>query len=145
MLRITNDLPNDLAAAAQPVLARVSRVVRRRSNGGVAHAQMSALATLDRHGALGIGQLARLESVQPQTMSVIARRLEDDGLIRRRAVASDGRASVVQLTPAGRAALRRARRDATAFLESRIEQLGPRDRARLAAALPVLARLAEDD
>lgn len=145
MIRSTNYLAPELAAAAQPVLARVSRVVRRRSHGGVAHAQISALASLERHRTLSLGQLARLESVTPQTMSVIARRLEQEGFICRRTDDADGRAAVVEITQAGRATLRRARRDATTYLQGRIEQLSVRDRARLAAALPVLAKLAGDD
>jgi DNA-binding MarR family transcriptional regulator len=78
-------------------------------------------------------------------MTVLIRRLEQDGLVERAADPEDARASRIALTPAGRAELDAVRRDRADFLCRRLEALTPEARAALAAALPALEDLLAAD
>lgn len=73
-------------------------------------------------------------------MTMIVRRLVEAGLAERRAV--NGRSAEVELTAPGRAAVVRARREATAFLEEGIAALSDLEREQLATGLALLARVA---
>ena len=74
-------------------------------------------------------------------MTVLIRRLEDDGLVERAADPGDARSSRIALTDTGRAELAAVRADRAAVLRARLEALDAKDRAALAAALPVLDAL----
>jgi DNA-binding MarR family transcriptional regulator len=50
-----------------------------------------------------MGELARRARLSKQTMTEMVRRLERDGLVERRRDPSDGRASLILLTPRSRA------------------------------------------
>jgi DNA-binding MarR family transcriptional regulator len=63
----------------------------------------SALLPLFEEDALRMGELARRARLSKQTMTVLVRRLERDGLVARRVDPSDGRASRVLLTARSRA------------------------------------------
>jgi DNA-binding MarR family transcriptional regulator len=63
----------------------------------------SALLPLFEEDGLRMGELARRARVSKQTMTELVRRLERDGLVERGADPSDGRASVIRLTPRARA------------------------------------------
>jgi len=89
---------------------------------------MSALA--DEHG------------VRLPTMTAQINRLERDGLVARRGDAADARVVVVTLTDAGRTTLADGRARRVEALEHRLATLTDDDRARIAAALPALSRLA---
>jgi DNA-binding MarR family transcriptional regulator len=76
---------------------------------GVSPSRFSILATLRYDGSKRLGELARREGVAQPTMTEAIRRLEQDGLVVRRTSPGDGRGCVVDLTPAGRSLVRRAR------------------------------------
>jgi DNA-binding MarR family transcriptional regulator len=63
--------------------------------------------------------------------------------VRRDADPDDGRAVRVSITPAGRRLLAERRAARAAALEARLSVLDAEERATLAAALPLLTRLAE--
>lgn len=63
----------------------------------------SALLPLFEEDGLRMGELARRARLSKQTMTVLVRRLERDGLVARRVDPSDGRASRVSLTARSRA------------------------------------------
>ena len=75
-------------------------------------------------------------------MTKVVERLEGLGLIERRTDPVDRRRVLAAVTPAGEAALATARARKDALLSTRIAELEPDERARLAAALDVLDRLA---
>src|SRR2546429_360967 len=77
---------------------------------GLSRARLSALSVLVFRGPLTLGELARLEGVRSATMTGLVRGLEEAGLARRKPHAHDGRAVLVESTPAGRRLLMRARR-----------------------------------
>lgn len=63
----------------------------------------SVLLPLFEEDGLRLGVLARRARLSKQTMTVLVRRLERDGLVERRPDPDDGRAAIVSLTPRARA------------------------------------------
>jgi len=65
--------------------------------------QFVALVTLLKMGPVSQSQLGRLTSMDPSTTTVVMRKLQKDGLIEKKRSTDDQRASVIELTEAGRA------------------------------------------
>jgi DNA-binding MarR family transcriptional regulator len=107
---------------------------------GLSPARFSLLATLRYHGPLRVGELAREERVAQPTITQSVQGLESAGLVRRGPHPSDGRGSVVELTPAGRALVRRARGRKIAWLSEALGELGDHQREALLAAAARLDR-----
>lgn len=93
--------------AARELRVVVGRLIRRlREMSGDAElspSQASVLSRLAKSGPATASQLAELEDVRPQSMTVTVAGLEDLGLLRRDADPSDGRRWVLSLTAAGQA------------------------------------------
>lgn len=144
---MSSALATDAALAARLRLAvgRLHRRLSRDSGVGLTASQLSALVTAEQHGPLRLGDLAVRETVSPPTMTRIAASLEALGLLDRVVDPDDGRASRVLLSREGGHALARIRRERTAHLASRIDQLTEADRAALAGAVDVLERLIGED
>lgn len=145
--RATAPIPvarDDLAAELRLAVGRLSRRLRQHAVGGLSPSQVSALASLDRHGPMPMGHLSRHEAVSAPTMTRVVDRLEELGLVARRADPGDARSTVVAITNAGRRALGRLRHERTAFLARRLAAFDDEEVAALAAALPALRRLAEE-
>lgn len=132
-----------LATRLRVEIGRLKRQVRQHTHEDLTPSQVSALATLDKHGALRLGELARIEVISPPTLTNIVGGLEQRGLVERSSDPSDRRSARVDLTRAGRSALARIRNERTAFLAQRIAALSTSERRRLADAIDLLTRLAE--
>jgi DNA-binding MarR family transcriptional regulator len=76
---------------------------------GLSPARFSVLATLRYEGAHRLGDLARREGVAQPTMTKLVAGLERDRLVIRLADSGDHRGVIIDLTPDGRALVRRAR------------------------------------
>ena len=103
------------------------------------------LAILRDVGPRRITELAEAEAVAQPTITALVGRLERDGLVRRAPDPEDARGVRVHLTDEGRARLRSMRAERTALLERRLNDFTADERAALAAALPLLDRLMEED
>jgi DNA-binding MarR family transcriptional regulator len=90
---------------------------------GLSTARFAILATLRYEGPQRIGQLARAEGVSQPTMTQSVQGLEAAGLVVRRVTPEDGRGCAVELTPAGRALVRRARARKIAWLDQLLRDL----------------------
>ena len=123
---------------------RLSRRLRQNAAAGVTPSQLSLLSTLERHGALTLGELAAHEGVQPPSISRMTDALEKAGLLKRVESSVDRRAVMAQLTAKGRKTLDDVRRRRDAWLAQRLAAISPEDRARLEAALPLLEALSEE-
>lgn len=134
-----------LAGDLRLVIGRIARRLRQDSSAGLSPSQLSALSGLDDHGALRLSELAAVERVSAPTLTKIVASLEAQGLVRRQGDPDDRRASIVRVTPAGQAVLRRIRSQRTAMLTRLLAELPAADVERLREALPVLVRLAEAD
>ncbi len=104
--------------------------------------QWAVLGSLERHGGLTVGELARVERVKPPSMTRIVNSLADAGLVVRRPHAADGRQVVVDLTEEALSLLTEDRRRRTAWLALQVAELTDDERALLARAVPLLDRLA---
>ncbi|WP_326948360.1 MarR family transcriptional regulator [Amycolatopsis sp. NBC_01307] len=138
--------PGEVAAV---LLASVSVLVRRvrqvPAEGGLTMPERTALALLDRSGPTTSSALAREVQITAQAMGATLGALRDRGLVERRPDPDDGRRAVLLVTEAGRQALR-DKRNARAELIARALTGGeftPAELARLAAAAPLLDRLAQ--
>ena len=130
-----------LAARLRLSSTRLSRRLRREAGTGLSPSQLSALATIDTHGAMTLGALAEHERVAPPSITKVVAKLQAGGLVARAPDPSDRRVTRVSVTAAGDALLRESRRRKDAWLAARVAQLDPDARARLAAALDVLEGL----
>ena len=108
--------------------------------------QMAVLGCLFRNGgALTVGELASAERVQPPSMTRTVNCLEQSGDVVRRPHETDGRQVVVQLSDQGRARVLADRDRRDAWLNQRLEELSPEQRATLRKAAPILEDLAQKD
>lgn len=104
--------------------------------------ELSALVRLDRLGPATNADLAKIEQISPQSMSVTLAGLERRGLIARAADPADGRRVVLSLTDSGRAAIAAKRAVRAGQLATALAGLDAADVAALRAAVPALERLA---
>jgi DNA-binding MarR family transcriptional regulator len=144
-----NDMPSttatlELASELRVSLMRVARRLRsERVDEGLTLTQLSVLGSLERHGAMTLGELAAHEKVQPPSMTRTTAALEERGLVTRFAHPTDGRQILVDVSDAGRALLREDRRRREAWLAGRLESLTSDERALLHQVAPLLDRLAQ--
>ena len=115
-----------------------SRMRRLDEELGLSPARFSVLATLRYDGAQRIGELARREGVAQPTMTQSVQGLEAAGLVARSPDPADGRSQVIDLTPAGRALVRRARARKIAWIADALADLSPTTRAALHQAATTL-------
>jgi DNA-binding MarR family transcriptional regulator len=106
-------------------------------------ARLSALSVLVFGGPCSMGQLAAAEDVAGPTMTRIVDGLEASGLVRRRVQPGPGRPVEVSPTAKGERLMRRAAGRRLDAVVAAMQQLSVADQRRLAAAGPVLERLAE--
>jgi DNA-binding MarR family transcriptional regulator len=132
-------LATDLRAAIGPLIRRLRRY---KADDELTPSQASALVLLDRDGPATSSELAAREGVRPQSMCTIVGVLAGRGLVAREQDPDDGRRIVVSLTEAGREGLYGAREQRGRRLAEAIEaELDEAERARLAAAIPLLERI----
>jgi DNA-binding MarR family transcriptional regulator len=133
----------DTVGRLRLAVLRLGRRLRQNAGAGVTPSQLAVLSTLDRHGPMGLGDLAAHEGVQPPSATRMVDNLEAAGLVSREASRADRRAVVVQLTGKGRRRVEEIRRRRDAWLAARLSALTPEDVSALEAALPVLETLLE--
>lgn len=137
----------DAAVVARLRLAtmRLARRLRQQAEGDVTASMLSALSSIARLGPLTLGELASVEQVQPPSMTKIVGKLEDRGFVVREPDAHDRRVTRVRVSDEGNDYVARSRTLRNAYLAERLERLDPDERAQLAALLPLLERLVEDE
>jgi DNA-binding MarR family transcriptional regulator len=134
----------ELATRLRLAVSRLARRMRLAAN-DIPPLQLSTLATLRRHGPLRSGELAQREAVTAPTMTRVLASLVERGLIVRTPDPSDARSVQVSVSPAGVRALEHVTSERTALLGARLTRLTTAQRDALAAALPALEALVEDD
>jgi DNA-binding MarR family transcriptional regulator len=120
--------------------ARLTRMASRDVS-ALPHAAMRLLGRLDELGPTRISDLAKADRCSQPTMSTLVQRQEEQAWVRREADPADSRASLISLTDAGLAELRRARQEAGAAVAARLRQLPDTDLATLEAAVAVMHRI----
>ena len=108
---------------------------------GLAPARLSALSVLVFGGPMNLTSLAAAEQVRPPTMTRVVQALETEGLVRREADAGDRRGARLVATARGRRILEAGRRRRVTRLAADLRRLPAAERATLARAAGILARL----
>jgi DNA-binding MarR family transcriptional regulator len=133
----------EVAVALRLAVARTARRLRQEAGSELSPSLASALVTLERHGPLTPSELAARERVQRPTMTRVAARLAEAGLVARAADPVDGRSALLSISDDGRRLLARSRTRKDAFLARRLRELDAADRATLDRAATILERLLE--
>jgi DNA-binding MarR family transcriptional regulator len=122
--------------------------LRVREHGGgndLTPSQASVLLRLEKDGAVTVSSLARAEGMRPQSMSAIVTPLQESGLVIGAPDPSDGRQTLMSLTPKCLKWLQEGRAARQDWLAATISQkLSVREQEKLQAALEMLSRLVED-
>ena len=122
--------------------------LRYREHGGgndLTPSQASVLLRLEKDGAATVSSLARAEGMRPQSMSAIVTPLQESGLVSGAADPSDGRQTLMSLTPRCLKWLQEGRAARQDWLTTTITQkLSAHEQEKLRAAVELLKRLVED-
>jgi DNA-binding MarR family transcriptional regulator len=118
------------------ILADTSRLMRRAFDAraraiGVTRPQWQVLVTLKRHEGINQGGLAEQLDVEPITVCRMVDRLQDAGLVERRADAADRRSWRLHLTLRAHDLLDQLRPLAEAMIEEALDGIDNEDRERL--------------
>ncbi|MEV7726413.1 MarR family transcriptional regulator [Streptomyces sp. NPDC087917] len=137
--------PRDTAEELQLALGMLVRQMRAASQGGISLSQMSVLKRLDRLGPSTAAELARAEKIRPQSAIATVHSLLTEGYVLRTPHPTDGRRLLISLTERGRTLVRERREAGQGRIaELMAGRLSPEEQVRLAEAVPLLRRLAED-
>jgi len=136
-------LDADIADLVQAIGLLVRRVRAAAGSHELSWSEAVVMGRLAREGPATIADLARAESVKPQSMGATIAALEEMGLVERKPHPTDGRQMNIALTAEG-AAVRKSAKDAkTTWLAQAIAQLDERDRETLFAAGEIIKRLVD--
>ncbi len=128
----------ELMQAIGLVLRRVRTVA---AGHGLSMSESMTLGRLERAGPATTAELARAESVKPQSMGATIAALEEMQLVERRPDPSDGRRIIVTVTAKGIELRRQASADKHAWLAARLAELTPEQRRTLFAAGRILRQV----
>ncbi len=134
----TDDLAEDLLRSA----ARLSRWASRHAELDPPAAQARVLSLIEELGPARVTTLAAADETSQPTMTSQVQRLEAEGWVTRTADPADARASLLSLSPAGDAALSRARRARARALGPVLDGLAA-DPEQVRAAVALLVDLVE--
>jgi DNA-binding MarR family transcriptional regulator len=124
-------------------LDRLLLWARRGAPAQISSTSITTLDTLAYSGPLRITELADREGVSQPGMTTLVQRLVTGGFAERRPDATDGRATLVAITPAGHEVLAERRTARSAALRSLIERLPVEHQAALEAAVDALHALTQ--
>ena len=115
----------ELASRLRLGVTRLARKLRQEAEPGITPSLLVALSSIDRAGAMTIGELCAVEQVQPPTMTRIVAALVDAGLVAREPDLADRRVAWVRVTPDGAKLLQRSRRRKDEYLAKHLRHLEP--------------------
>lgn len=133
---------DELATRLIAQAARFTRSTSRAAGLTRSLVAMRVLSHLSQDGDLRVGELAEREAVTQPAITATVNRLEEDGLVRRRADPEDARAALVAMTDAGRRELAGFRGRAAEAIRPALTALSGPDRETLSAAADLLDHMA---
>jgi DNA-binding MarR family transcriptional regulator len=139
-------LASTLAAELRAVFRKIKLRLREQlGQDELTSSQISVVLRLEKDGPATVSSLARTEGMRPQSMSAVVAPLQESGLVRGAPDPSDGRQTLMSLTPKCVKLLEQGRAARQDWLTARISQkLSVQEQKQLQAALVLLARLVED-
>jgi len=127
-------------------VGQLLRRLRAESNpDGLTWSQTVALSRLEKAGPMTTADLARAESVKPQSMGATLAELEREGLVERHPHPTDGRQVLFALTGEGVEARRKRSAAKQKWLLAAMAKLDPDERQTLMSAAALITRLGEAD
>ena len=134
-----------LATEIHAISGKLKRRLREQASAGdLTQSQLAVLGHLDRNGPTTVTALARLEGVRSQSMGATVAALEAAGMVKGSPDPSDGRQTILSLTPACLALIRNGRAARTDWLLKTIQtRLTAQEQEQLAAAIKLLNRLVD--
>ena len=125
-------------------VGQLLRRLRSEANPGELNlSQMGVLARLEQGAAMTTADLARAESMKPQSMGTILAGLEQVGLVHRQPHPTDGRQVLFGLTAKGVEERRRRRIAKRDWLVAATAKLDPAELQALITAIPLLRQIGE--
>jgi DNA-binding MarR family transcriptional regulator len=133
-----------IVADLTQAIGQLLRRLRSEANPGELNlSQSSVMARLDRAGPMTTADLARAESMKPQSMKSILASLEEEGCVERQPHPTDGRQILFVPTPKGLEDRRRHTAAKRAWLADSLAKFDPAEIEMLAAAIPLIRRLGD--
>lgn len=124
-----------------PRISQLTRLVVKQARATISRSEGAILSTLS-GGSRRVTELAEVEGLAQPTITILIKRLEENGWVTRARDAEDGRAVLVSLTPAGTVALEQFRAQYREVLREHLEALSDEQVEALADALEALDALA---
>src|SRR5271169_340447 len=129
-----------LAPRAAILVRLLVRQVRSRE---ISRTEMEVLSIL-REGPRRITELTDLEGVAQPTMTLLVKRLQEKGWVKREGLPDDGRVVLVSLTEAGGAAQERFRAQFLRAMRGDLQELSDQELQALSAATETLSSFVDD-
>ncbi|WP_327143547.1 MarR family winged helix-turn-helix transcriptional regulator [Nocardia sp. NBC_01327] len=140
--------PSDIRALAGELSLAVVRLTRhlrgRRADAQISLTQLSALATLNRDGAMTPGTLAAKERVQPPSMTRVIASLSEMALVVRNPHPTDGRQIIVSLSESGRALVADENHAREAWMTEQLSSLTPDQLSVLGQAVAIMKQIVDE-
>ena len=134
-------------AAVADLIQAVGLLVRRIRAAAASHelsmTESAVMARLAKSGPATIADLARAESMKPQSMGTTVAALEEMGMVERKPHPTDGRQINVQLTAKGTAVRNTAKDAKRAWLAQAMRQLDAQEQETLFRAAEIIKQLVE--
>ncbi|WGW11194.1 MarR family transcriptional regulator [Saxibacter everestensis] len=133
----TDQLAIDLVVMS----SRLTRAAARLAETTVPSAVWRALAVLEEHGPMRVGDFAVMDRCSQPTATAMFQRLEKAGSVERVSDPEDGRAVLISLSDSGRRTLAELRTGIAHAIGPRLETLSVEERAILAETVAIQHRL----
>ena len=139
-------LASTLAVELRTVFRKIKLRLREHAgHSDLTPSQVSVILRLEKDGPATVSRLARTEQMRPQSMSAVVTPLLESGLVRGAPDPSDGRQTLMSLTPKCLKLLKEGRAARQDWLTTRISQkLSVQEQKKLQEVLVLLTRLVED-
>lgn len=135
---------NNLEVAVTELLSVTGQLTRRlravSNTRELTWSQVAIMARLEEAGPSTTADLARAESVKPQSMGGTLAAMEEEGLVERQPHPTDGRQILYALTDEGREARRKVSLAKREWLLAAIAQLSRAEQKTLLAAVDIIRR-----
>ncbi len=109
----------------------------------ISRTEMEVLSILT-EGPRKITELTELEGIAQPTMTLLVKRLQEKGWVRREGLPDDGRVAMISLTKAGSTAQQKFRAQFLAALRADLQELSERQLEELSAATETLSSFVDD-
>jgi len=137
----------DFSHAVTDLTQSIGLLVRRMRAAAASHelslTESAVMARLARNGPATTADLARAESMKPQSMGTTIAALEEMGMVERKPHPTDGRQMNIELTAKGTAVRKSAKDAKRNWLALIVAQLDRQEQETLFAAGEIIRRLAE--